>query len=55
MTPRPIILGEVMNPRYCTARGCRSEIGRYQKSIRAGYQSERMQVPDGCLCMREVT
>jgi hypothetical protein len=51
---RPVIIAEEMNPRYCAARGCRSEIGRYQKSLKSGYTPDRMIVPDGCLCMQGV-
>lgn len=54
MPPRPVIIAEEMNPRYCAARGCRSPIGLHQESVKAGYHSVPMAVPDGCLCMREV-
>jgi hypothetical protein len=54
MISRHVILVEEMNPRYCAARGCRSPIGLHQKSAEAGYHSLPGEVPDGCLCMREV-
>jgi hypothetical protein len=51
---RPVIIAEEMNPRYCTARGCRMPIGIHMKNVRAGYHAVPPEVPDGCLCMQEV-
>jgi hypothetical protein len=54
MNSHPVIIGEVMNPRYCAARGCRSPIGLHLKSLKTGYHSLPAEEPDGCLCMKEV-
>lgn len=53
MMTRLVIIAEVMNPRYCASRGCRSPIGLHIRSAKEGYHSLPVPVPDGCLCMRE--
>lgn len=47
-----VVITEEMNPAYCASVGCFCPIGSHQKSIKQGFCSEPLEVPDGCLCMK---